>query len=103
MKYKEGDIVRLADGRLVYLMHDEGHPLPQWAEEGAPPMRGYYSALYYLPAMGIDCADWGLFRTQDHTVTAVLTDDQVPPELLAKIQRQRQETAQSRLHHPIPA
>jgi len=103
MKYKEGDIVRLRDGRLVYLSHDEGNPLPEWSEEGAPPMPGYYSALYYVPAMGIGYADWGLFNTQQHKVVAVLTDDQVPEEMLAKIRSDRERMAQGRQSHPLPA
>ena len=101
--YKEGDIVKIADGRLVYLSHDEGHPLPEWQEEGAAPWPGHYSALYYVPTMGIGYADWGLFNTQEHKVVAVLTDDQVPQELLKKIQADRQRIAASRQHHPIPA
>jgi len=101
--YKEGDIVRLSDSRLVYLMHDEGNPLPEWSEEGAPPMPGYYSALYYVPSMGIDYADWGLFNTQEHKVIATLEDEQVPEEMLAKIRSNRERVTNSRQHHPLPA
>ena len=101
--YKEGDIVRLSDGRLVYLMHDEGNPLPEWSEEGAPPMPGHYSALYYVPAMGVDYADWGLFNAQQHKVVATLNDEQVPEEMLAKIRSNRERITNSRPHHPLPA
>ena len=103
MMYKEGDIVKIADGRLVYLSHDEGRPLPEWQEEGAAPMPGYYSALYYVPTMGIGFADWGLFNTQEHKVVQVLKDDQVPEKLLKKIQADRERMAQGRQRHPLPA
>lgn len=99
--YKEGDIVKLRDGRLVYLHHDEGHPLPRYSE--GEPWPGHYSALYYVPAMGIRYADWGSFDTAQHQVVQVLRDDQVPAELLAKIQTQRLEISQQRQTSPLPA
>ena len=102
--YREGDIVRLRDGRFVYLHHDEGHPLPQYSE--GEPLSGHYSALFYHPARGIGCADWALFsedRDPQYQGAVLVSDDAVPQEFIDKIQDKRQEMSQHRHTSPLPA
>ena len=101
MKYKEGDIVRLRDGRFVYLKHDEGHSI-----YGEDPWPGHFTALFYYEPMGIHCADWSIFGEDynpEYKGAVKVEDHQVPAEFLAKVNKNREQMAESRTHRPIPA
>jgi len=102
--YKEGDIVKLKDNRLVYLHHDESHPLPQYSE--GDPLSGHYSALFYHPALGINRADWALFSENYNPAyrgAILVSDNEVPQEFLDKIQSKRQQMVEKRQKYPLPA
>jgi hypothetical protein len=58
-KYKEGQILRLRDGRLVYLHHDEGSDNRLYKEE--PKWPGHFTAYFYVPGTPITYADWSIF------------------------------------------
>ena len=99
-KYKEGDIVQLKDGRFVYLHHDEGSDNRLYKSEEKWP--GHFSALFYAPAFGIDCADWGIFSetwNPEYKDPKVLSADEVeslPQEFLDKVLEKKQEISRQR-------
>jgi len=70
LNIKEGDFLITDNGlgsiTYVYLAKDEN----QIDLDGAPPMPGYFSAWFYNPAYGIDCADWALFSLKDYPKTS---------------------------------
>ena len=66
LNVNEGDFLVTDNGlgsmTYVYLAKDENCT----DGDGAPPMPGYFSAWFYNPKYGIDCADWGMFSLQDY-------------------------------------
>ena len=83
-KYKEGDIVQLKDGRFVYLHLKDNNA-------------DIYTALFYAPAFGIDCADWGMFDPdmvpEYQGAVKVDGDHQVPDEFMARVVEKRSKAA----------
>jgi len=67
---KEGDFLITDNGlgsmTLVYLAKDEN----QTDFDGGAPMPGCFSAWFYNPEYGIDCADWALFSLKDYPKTS---------------------------------
>jgi len=81
-KYKQGDVVKLKDGRFVYLhLKDKGADI--------------YTALFYAPAFGINCADWATFRPDriaEYQGAVKVADDQVPAEFMEKLKEYRDQS-----------
>ena len=90
-KYKQGDVVKLKDGRFVYLhLKDKGADL--------------YTALFYAPSFGINCADWATFRPNriaEYQGAVKVADDQVPAEFMQKLEAHRNQAKVDRLQQDL--
>jgi len=110
-KYKEGQILRLRDGRLVYLHHDEGENR-LYKEEPAWP--GHFTAYFYVPGTPITYADWSIFGEDynpDYQGAEILCDESsyddvdLPSHFLDKCKEKRVEInkQRERKYGPIEA
>ncbi len=86
--FKRGDIIMANPGQYAYLHHDEGDPLPCYDEGPDTHTPGEFSSLFYIPAMGIHCADWGTFTDWRYPDARPLTEAEklaIPEEFKVKV------------------